>query len=215
MHILVTAGGTREFIDPVRYITNASSGKMGYALARAAIQAGHSVTLISAPTHLRAPRGVKLVPVQTAQDMFVAVKEHFAACDVLIMAAAVSDYTVSEPADRKLKKKKKSFTLRLEPTVDILQWAGAEKLRLQKKRAQRNPWIVGFALEDEDLHGRAEAKLGHKSIDMIVANHPDAIGAAASTVHLKTPSTPWRELPQATKITQAKRIVRAIEEQLD
>ncbi|MHC4574823.1 MAG: phosphopantothenoylcysteine decarboxylase, partial [Planctomycetota bacterium] len=92
MHFLITAGGTREYIDPVRFISNASSGRMGFALARAALQAGHAVTLIAAPTSQRVPSGARIVKVATAAEMFGAVKRHFAKCDCLIMAAAVSDY---------------------------------------------------------------------------------------------------------------------------
>ena len=104
MHFLITAGGTREYIDPVRFISNASSGRMGYALARAALKAGHKVTLITAPTALKPPAGARVVRVQTAAEMFRAVKEHFPACDCLIMAAAVSDYTPARPSKTKLKK---------------------------------------------------------------------------------------------------------------
>src|SRR4030067_1049023 len=104
MHFLITAGGTREYIDPVRFISNASSGKMGYALARAALKAGHKVTLVTAPTALREPSGAVVVTVETAGDMFEAVKEYFARCDCLIMAAAVADYTPARPAKVKIKK---------------------------------------------------------------------------------------------------------------
>ena len=125
MHFLITAGGTREYIDPIRFISNASSGKMGYALARAALRAGHKVTLISAPTALREPAGAKVVKVETAAEMFEAVKKHFKRSDCLIMAAAVADYTPARPAKTKLKKTADSLTLKLIPTADILKWADA------------------------------------------------------------------------------------------
>ena len=104
MHILITAGGTREYIDPVRFISNASSGRMGYALGRASIRAGHTVTLITAPTALRAPAKAKVINVETSGEMFQEVKKHFTKCDCLIMAAAVSDYAPVRTSKRKLKK---------------------------------------------------------------------------------------------------------------
>ncbi len=210
MRFLITAGGTREPIDPVRYIANASSGKMGYALAVAALQAGHDVTLISAPTHLPAPQGALLVAVQTAEDMHHAVQEQFPCCDVLIMAAAVADYCVAAPSERKLKKGKQALTLELEPTVDILAWAGTEKGKTQPNTEPQRPFLVGFALEDEDLHGRAEAKLQRKHLDMIVANQPTAIGADASELHIKRPGHPWQQLALAPKATQARCLIHLI-----
>ena len=177
MRFLITAGGTREYIDPVRFISNASSGKMGYALARAALKAGHEVTLITAPTALKPPAGAEIVRVESAAEMFAAVKEHFARCDCLIMAAAVADYTPAHPSKTKLKKQAAKLTLELKPTPDILKWAGR-----QKKPGQM---LVGFALEDRDLRANAERKMREKNLDMIVANTPGAIGADTSTLHIK------------------------------
>jgi len=210
MRFLITAGGTREPIDPVRFIANASSGKMGYALARAALRIGHDVVLISAPTHLRAPRGVTFLSIQTAQDMFQAVQENYASCEVMIMAAAVADYRVKLPAERKLKKTTQTLTLTLTPTVDILQWAGTEKRRRLEEASKQAPFLVGFALEDEDVHRRAEDKLDRKHLDMIIANRPAAIAADASELQIKRPRHPWQELPLAPKTTQARRIIRMI-----
>src|SRR3990172_3046211 len=130
MQFLITAGGTREYIDPVRFISNASSGRMGYALARAAHKAGHKVTLITAPTALREPRGVKVIKVETAAEMLEAVKKQFKKCNCLIMAAAVADYAPTRPAKSKLKKAGKPLTLKLRPTADILKWAGAHKTKI-------------------------------------------------------------------------------------
>lgn len=210
MRFLITAGGTREPIDPVRYIANASSGKMGYALAAEALQAGHDVTLISAPTHLSPPQGALLVAVQTAEDMYRAVQDQFPRCNVLIMAAAVADYRVAAPAEHKLKKDKQTLTLELEPTVDILAWAGREKGRRPPNAEAPHPFLVGFALEDEDLYVRAEAKLLRKHLDMIVANSPTAIGANESELHIKTPAHPWEQLTLAPKATQARRLIHLI-----
>jgi phosphopantothenoylcysteine decarboxylase/phosphopantothenate--cysteine ligase len=210
MRFLITAGGTREPIDPVRFIANASSGKMGYALAREARRIGHDVVLISGPTYLRAPRDVTFMSIQTAQDMFQAVQDSYSDCEAMIMAAAVADYRVVIPAERKLKKEKRALTLNLTPTVDILQWAGTEKRRRLEEASGQAPFLVGFALEDEDVRRRAEDKLDHKHLDMIIANRPAAIGADASELHIKRPGHPWQELPLAPKTTQARRIIRII-----
>jgi phosphopantothenoylcysteine decarboxylase/phosphopantothenate--cysteine ligase len=200
LHLIITAGGTREYLDPVRYISNASSGRMGYALARAAIAAGHRVTLITAPTALTPPRGADVVDVVSAADMAAAVKKHFSRCDVLIMAAAVSDYTPIEKAKVKTKKEKGLLTLKLEPTEDILAWAG---------RHRKKQFVVGFALEDRDLRANAEKKLHSKNADMIIANTPAAIGGESSCVYLKTPQTPWTKL-QGKKDRLAGLILKAI-----
>ena len=203
MRILITAGGTREYIDPVRFISNASSGKMGYALARAALKAGHKVTLITAPTSQKPPGDAKLVNVETAAQMFDAVKKHFSRCDCLIMAAAVADYTPARPAETKIKKSGKAITIKLKPTTDILRWAGRHKKQGQV--------VVGFALEDKAVRIRAEKKLKDKSLDMIVANTPAAIGADKSNVQIKTQNSSWLKLQNATKSTTANKIIRLVE----
>ena len=203
MHFLITGGGTREYIDPVRFISNASSGRMGYALARAALKAGHKVTLITAPTNQRVPGGAKIIKVETAVEMFEAVRKHFSRCDCLIMAAAVADYTPVRPAKTKIKKEDKFLTIKLKPTTDILKWAGTHK----KKRQI----VVGFALEDKKLRERAERKLKDKNLDMIIANTPAAVGADRSTVQIKTPDSSWTKIENASKITTAKKIIKMIE----
>ncbi len=234
MHFLITAGGTREYIDPVRFISNASSGRMGYALARAAQKAGHRVILISA-SDLQPPVGVEFVGVDSAAEMFKAVKKFFAKCDCLIMAAAVADYTPVRSVKTKIKKEDKFLTIKLKPTTDILKWAGKhKKLRRQKTedkrqransrgqsagclpakakgRRQRGQIVVGFALEDRKLRERAERKLKDKNLDMIIANTPAAVGADKSTVQIKTPDSSWTKIENASKITTAKRIIKMIE----
>ena len=199
MKILITAGGTREYIDPVRFISNASSGKMGYALALAAIKAGHKVTLITAVTNLRKPVGVKIVEVETSGQMFEAVKQHFAKSKCLIMAAAVSDYKPAQQSKTKMKKAAADLTLKLKPTQDILKWAGGHK--------KKDQVIVGFALEDKDLKKNAELKLRNKKLDMIIANRLTAIDASKSTVHIKTKNTGWVTLSNRSKQTTAKKII--------
>jgi len=203
MRILITAGGTREYIDPVRFISNASSGRMGYALARKALRAGHKVTLITAPTAQRSPSDAKLVKVETTAQMFEAVKKHFEKCDCLIMAAAVADYTPAHPAKTKIKKTGKALTIKLKPTTDILKWAGGHK--------RKNQSVIGFALEDKAVRSCAEKKLKEKNLDMIIANTPAAIGNDKSTVHIKTPACPWIKIENASKTVIAKEVLRIVE----
>ncbi|MHC5084641.1 MAG: phosphopantothenoylcysteine decarboxylase domain-containing protein [Planctomycetota bacterium] len=203
LNILITAGGTREPIDPVRYITNASTGRMGYAIARAATQAGHAVTLITAPTTLRPPKGAAVIDVVTSDEMFKAVKATFAKCDCLIMAAAVSDYKPAASSKTKIKKQPSALSLELKPTRDILKWAGRNKTKDQT--------VVGFALEDTNILTSAERKLKAKKLDMIVANAPAAIGAEKSTLYIKTKTTDWQTLPNQTKSASAKKLLTAIE----
>ncbi|HUT29653.1 MAG TPA: phosphopantothenoylcysteine decarboxylase [Sedimentisphaerales bacterium] len=211
MRFLITAGGTREYLDPVRFISNASSGKMGFALARAALRAGHKVTLIAAPTTERPPSGGKIIKVESAAEMFAAVRKHFARCDCLIMAAAVSDYTPARQAKSKIKRAGKSLTLRLKPTADILRWAGAHK-RIESKPAKgKRQIVVGFALEDKNLRERAEQKLREKNLDMIIANSVAAIGAEKSTVEIKGRGSEWVSAKNASKDAIAKRIISLVE----
>ncbi len=211
MRILITAGGTREYIDPVRFISNASSGKMGYALAEAALVAGHKVILISA-SDLQPPIGIDFVGVESAEDMFNAVKKFFNRCDCLIMAAAVADYTPASPARTKIKKSGKPITLKLKPTADILKWAGKHK-RGKGAKGQRgkDKIVVGFALEDKALRARAEAKMKEKNLDMIIANAPGAIGATKSTVQIKAREGNWKEIAKATKSIIAGYVIRQAE----
>jgi len=200
--MLITAGGTREYIDPVRFISNASTGKMGYALARAAIKAGHDVTLITAPTALRKPAAAMIIEVETSAEMFKAVKEHFQKTDCLIMSAAVSDYKPEKTSRTKIKKSDAEMTIKLKPTQDILKWAGRNKSKSQ--------FIAGFALEDKSLKENAEAKLKSKKLDMIIANAPTAIAAEKSTVYIKTSKADWLELQDMKKEKTAAKIIRLI-----
>ena len=206
MHFLITAGGTREYIDPVRFIANASSGRGGYALALAAIKAGHKVTLITAPASLRPPAKAKVIKVETAAQMFEAVKKNFSKCDCLIMAAAVADYTPVKTAKAKIEKTNKPLTIKLNPTADILKWAGKHKNEGRGTRDEGRI-IVGFALEDKALRSRAEKKLKEKNLDMIIANSPAAIGAEKATVQIKTPDSTWLKIENASKTVIAKRII--------
>jgi len=209
MHFLITAGGTREYIDPVRFISNASSGRMGYALAAAAIDAGHKVTLIST-SDLQPAVGVEFVGADSAAEMFAAVKKFFAKCDCLIMAAAVADYTPARPAKTKIKRTSKPISIRLKPTPDILKWAGKHRAR-SRVTGHGSRIVVGFALEDSNLRQNAERKLKEKNLDMVVANTPAAIGSDETAVQIKTLGRKWMRLPKADKTIIAKKIISLIE----
>ena len=171
--ILVTAGPTREAIDPVRYITNHSTGKMGYAIARAAARRGAEVTLVSGPVNLPAPLGVKLVPVVSARDMFEAVTEISAGQDVIVKAAAVADYRPPHVGTEKTKKKDGDMSISLERTDDILAWLGAHRRAGQV--------LCGFSMETQNMLENSKAKLEKKNIDMIVANNLKVEGAGFGT----------------------------------
>lgn len=160
LDILVSAGPTREPIDPVRFISNRSTGFLGYEIAREAKRRGHRVILISGPTSLAKPKGVPSIDVVTALQMKKALERNFRRCDCLIMAAAVSDFQVEECAKSKIKRRKKEITLRLKQNPDILRGFG-------RKKGKR--MLVGFALETENLKKNALSKLRTKNLDLIVA----------------------------------------------
>ena len=174
--VLVTAGPTEEPIDPVRVLTNASSGKMGYAVARAAFEAGAEVTLVSGPVALAAPPGVSRISVRTAEQMFEAVKERAAACDVFVSVAAVADYRVKNRAAQKIKKGNGEVSLELEENPDILAWVAA---------LPRPPFCVGFAAESEKLAQYANEKRRKKRVPLMAANlAQQAIGADDNAITL-------------------------------
>jgi len=166
--VLVTAGPTREALDPVRFLTNRSSGKMGYAVADAAVRRGAKVILVSGPTDLRVPEGVDWVPVNTAEEMRAAVLDRAAEANVVVMAAAVADYRPAATNATKLKRGESALTLQLEPTPDILGQLGREK---------GSRILIGFAAETDRLAENARAKLARKGADMIVANDVTQEGA--------------------------------------
>jgi phosphopantothenoylcysteine decarboxylase/phosphopantothenate--cysteine ligase len=205
--ILITAGPTCEDIDPVRFLTNRSSGKMGYSLAEAANRRGARVILVSGPTDLKIPDGVDWVPVRSTEEMHHAVRERAVNANVVIMAAAVSDYRPAAQHDQKLKRGEGSFTLELEPTPDILADLGREK---------RGQVLVGFAAETNSVAENARGKLARKGADMIVANDVTQEGAGFDgdtnivTMFLRD----GREipLPKMTKLEVANQILdRALE----
>lgn len=200
--ILVTAGGTHEPIDPVRYIGNRSSGKMGYALAEAARNRGANVTLVSTPTALPAPYGVTVLPVETARDMLAVVLDCLPAIDVLIMAAAVADFRPEDAAGHKLKKEgREELVLRLVANPDIL-----SEVAVRRGDSAR-PVVIGFAAETQDLVANAQAKLEKKRLDLIVANDVSApgsgFGADTNQVILLAPGRDPEPLPLQSKVAVA------------
>ncbi len=161
MKFVVTAGPTREPIDPVRFISNRSSGKMGYAIAEAALNAGHDVTLISGPSMISPPEKARMVHVVTSDDLYDSVHRAVRGCDVLVMCAAVSDYKPATTRKRKLPKQHTTFSLKLKPTRDIL---------ASLAKTPRKYLVVGFAAETQNLQTNARKKLFSKGCDLIVAN---------------------------------------------
>ncbi len=203
-NILITAGPTQEAIDPVRYISNRSSGKMGYALAEAAALAGAQVTLITGPTSQPQPTCEKIIVVTTAAEMFAAVKEHISKQDIFIAAAAVADYTVTQIANKKIKSNEESFTLILQPTIDILAYVA----KLHPK-----PLTVGFAAETDSLEEHARAKLNKKNADLIIANdvscHDIGFDSDDNAVSIFS-SQPTIHLAKASKREIASEIIKII-----
>ena len=207
--VLVTAGPTQEKIDPVRYISNHSTGKMGYAIARAAMMRGAEVTLVSGKVSLQPPMGVRIVPVVSAADMAQAVKETASDQDIIIKAAAVADYRPGTTADEKLKKKDDELSVELERTEDILAYLGAHRRDAQ--------FLCGFSMETEHMVENSRAKLEKKNIDMIVANNLKQEGAGFGTdtnvVTLLTKDETV-ELPMMSKEEVADRLLDYIMEQM-
>lgn len=188
LHVLVTAGPTQEPLDPVRYLTNHSTGKMGYALAQAAQAMGAEVTLVSGPVSLDEPKGVHTIRVQTAQEMFDAVRGHFAQADITIMAAAVGDFRPEHRSEQKIKKTGGAMPpITLVQNPDILAWAG------EHKRPDGSQLVCGFAMETQDLLANAQSKLERKHCDMLVANDLNEPGAGfahdTNRVMILTPDT--------------------------
>ena len=200
-HILVTAGGTSEAIDPVRYISNHSSGKMGYALARAARERGASVTLISANVGLPSPLDIKPIKVESAAEMFQAAQKSAKDADVVIMAAAVADYNLKHPTPNfKIKKQKTNLKLELEETEDILK-------AVAKERGRKGRKLIGFALETENLIKNAKLKMKNKNLDVIVANGPESFGRDEAKVIIIGRDGRAEELPVMGKTEIANKIL--------
>jgi phosphopantothenoylcysteine decarboxylase/phosphopantothenate--cysteine ligase len=201
LRILITAGPTREFFDSVRFISNPSTGKMGFALAEVAAARGHHVTLIAGPVELKSPANVEVIRVTTAQEMFDASVSSFERADAAVMTAAVCDYRPAVRLDKKLQKSAQPRTIELLPTRDICAHLGSIKGRRV---------VIGFAMEDHDHHAHAEAKLKRKNCDAIVLNGPENVGADNATVEILISQT-WQEKTQGTKHEIARHIIQLTE----
>ena len=210
VRVLVTAGPTREPLDPVRFISNRSSGKMGYAVAAVAARRGADVTIVSGPTQLPPPVGCQLVQVETTRQMSDAVLDRLSASDVVIGAAAPADYAPAAPAARKIKKGTQSLSVELEPTPDILAECG--------RRKRSGQLLVGFAAETENLLANARSKLRAKKLDMIVANDVSAAGvgfdADENAGKLLLAGGQAVDLPRTSKAAFAERVLDAVAEAL-
>lgn len=202
MRILVTAGPTREFFDTVRFISNPSSGKMGYALAGAARRRGHDVVLVSGPVALEPPKDVQVVNVVSAAEMSRACKEAFEKCDAVIATAAVCDYRPEYRLDHKLKKQHKARAISLLPTEDILASLG-------KRKGRRV--LIGFAMEDHSARPNAERKLRRKNLDAILLNGPENIGGNTARMELLLAGGAWETWAPASKRALATRVIRLTE----
>jgi phosphopantothenoylcysteine decarboxylase / phosphopantothenate---cysteine ligase len=200
MRILITAGPTREYLDTVRFITNASSGLTGYLTAAAAQARGHRVILIAGPTACEKPKGVKtkLVPVVSALDMYREVKKYYPKVDAVIMTAAVGDYRPARISAYKLKKSGQKLSLDLVPTPDILAELG---------RSKKNQRLIGFALEDRSGKTNALKKFNKKNLDAIILNSPSALGSRKNQVRVYTPQTGWQTWPTLSKTRLAQKII--------
>ncbi|MBN1436038.1 MAG: phosphopantothenoylcysteine decarboxylase [Sedimentisphaerales bacterium] len=199
MRFLITAGPTREYLDPVRFLSNGSTGKMGYACAATAVKLGHKVTLISGPTALPRPAGVKFIPVVSAQEMAQKTLEAFPNCDCVIMTAAVCDYQPAKIAKHKMQKQTEDLLLQLTRTPDILAQLG------QQKTHQK---LIGFAVQDRAAKTNARRKLENKNLDAIILNGPAAFAADRTDAHILTPPAPWQTHTNITKAKLAQQIIK-------
>ncbi len=205
-HILITSGPTRQYLDPVRYLTNASSGRMGAALAAAALARGHQVTVVSGPVEVDYPAGVEVLPVISTEEMLDAAEERFAHCDGLIGAAAPCDYRPVVVESGKIQKTGQPLELRLIETPDIVATLGAKK--------RPHQWVVGFALETDDQRFRATVKAERKSCDLMVANGPEAMHALTNRVEVLNRAGEVLERIEGPKDDVARGILRLIQQEL-
>lgn len=207
MKILVTGGPTREYLDPIRFISNPSSGKMGVAVAKAAKQKGHHVVLVTGPLMCQTPEGVQVISVETTEEMAHQVLKWFPRCDGVVMTAAVTDFKPKKTLNKKFKKKnKKNWDLRLTPTRDILATLG-------KRKGKK--WLVGFAAETNNLVQNAQKKLKDKNLDLVVANNVNHRGAGfgvnTNIVQVFDKNGSSQKLPKMTKQKLAHWLIKKIE----
>jgi phosphopantothenoylcysteine decarboxylase/phosphopantothenate--cysteine ligase len=207
--VLITAGPTREHLDPIRFLTNASTGRMGFALAERALARGAQVSIVCGPVALTPPSGADVVPVESAEEMLKASEKLFGRSDVVIGAAAVGDWRFERRARGKIKRTGDALTVRLVPNKDILL-----ELSRRRKKAASSQLMVGFALETGDWLARAKAKLEKKGIDLIVANKADALASESSEAAVLDRAGACRRVPRSAKASVADAILDRIEEAL-
>ena len=203
--ILITSGPTRQYLDPVRYLTNASSGRMGAALAEAALELGHAVVVVSGPVDIEYPRAATMHRVVSTEEMLEVARTAFAECDGLIGAAAPCDYRPRQIAGQKIAKTGEPLLLELVETEDVVATLAAEK---------RLRWVVGFALETEDHRLRALAKLERKHCDLMVSNGVDAINAEENRVEILDPAGNVLRHAAGSKAAVAREILAVVESRL-
>jgi phosphopantothenoylcysteine decarboxylase/phosphopantothenate--cysteine ligase len=203
--ILITSGPTRQYLDPVRYLTNASSGRMGAALAAAALELGHEVIVVSGPVEVPYPAAAEVVPVISTEEMLVAAREQFARCDGLIGAAAPCDYRPERVEDQKIAKTGAPLLLHLLETEDVVATLAAEK---------GARWVVGFALETDDHRLRALAKLERKRCDLMVSNGVAAMNSLENEVEILDPQGNVLRAAAGSKEAVAREILTVIQERL-
>jgi phosphopantothenoylcysteine decarboxylase/phosphopantothenate--cysteine ligase len=204
-HILITSGPTRQYLDPVRYLTNASSGRMGAALATAAIELGHSATIVSGPVEVPYPADAEIISVVSTEEMLTAARDAFASCDGLIGAAAPCDYRPERVEEQKITKTGEPLLLRLIETEDVVATLAAEKGRR---------WVVGFALETDDHRLRALAKLERKRCDLMVSNGVQAMNAPDNRVEILDPAGNVLREASGSKDAVAREILAVIQQRL-
>ena len=205
MRILITAGPTREYVDDVRFLSNASSGRMGYALAEAAIAAGHEVILVTDPVDLDVPDGAKVSAIETTDELRMSCLELFPSCDGIIATAAVCDYRPRERVHGKMTKTGQPIVLELVETSDVLAELGAQK---------GHRWVVGFALESQDPRNNAMRKLRMKQCDCIVLNDTSAISSLENRVEILSPDAETQAEFTGLKTDVAAQLITFIEERI-
>jgi phosphopantothenoylcysteine decarboxylase/phosphopantothenate--cysteine ligase len=203
--ILITSGPTRQYLDPVRYLTNASSGRMGRALAEAALEHGHQVVIVSGPVEVDYPEGAEVLPVVSTEEMLEVCRRVFSGCDGLIGVAAPCDYRPVRVEEQKIQKTGAPLVLHLVETPDVVATLGQSK---------NGRWVVGFALETADPRLRALAKLERKCCDLMVLNGPEAMNAADNQVEVLDPSGEIIETLAGPKEDVARGVFRVIEQRL-
>ncbi|MEQ9412125.1 MAG: phosphopantothenoylcysteine decarboxylase [Fuerstiella sp.] len=205
MRILITAGPTREYVDDVRFLSNASSGRMGYSLAQAAVDAGHEVILVTGPVDLEVPAGVRVTRIETTDELRMSCLELFPSCHGIIATAAVCDYRPRQRVRGKITKTGEPIVLELVETSDVLAELGGQK----------GPrWVVGFALESQDPRNNAMRKLRMKQCDCIVLNDTSAISSLDNRVEVLSPNAETLAEFQGLKTEVARRLIRFIEDNI-